>query len=116
MKLQIEAQHLRIRIDENELAQLLAGNVLARHTQFAKAFMMHFTLRLQPGAEPVLAGQADAWQIGLPETAVREHAARLPTREGLRYLLPGECDIDALELLFDVDVRDSVRKRHGSKP
>lgn len=110
MKLQIEAQHLRIRIDEAELAQLLAGHALAAHTQFARAFMMHCTLRLQHGAEPVFTGQADAWHIALPEAAVREHAARLPTREGLRYLLPG--DTDALELLFDVDVRDSVRRRH----
>ena len=116
MKLQIEAQHLRIRIDEDELARLLAGNVIAGHTQFAKAFMMHFTLRLQHEIEPVLAGYTDAWQIGLPEAAVREHAARLPTREGLRYLLPCEQGVDALELLFDVDVRDSVRRRHGSKP
>jgi hypothetical protein len=112
MKLQIEAQHLRIRIDEEELAQLLEGHAVVGHTQFAKAFMMHCTLRLQHGDEPVFTGQADAWQIGLPEAAVREHAARLPTREGLRYLIPGEQGIDALELLFDVDVRDSVRRRY----
>lgn len=113
MKLQIEAQHLRIRIDEDELARLLAGAAVVGHTQFAGAFMMHCTLRLQPGSEALFAGQADAWQIGLPEAAVREHAARLPTREGLRYLLPGERDADALELLFDVDVRDSTRRRYG---
>lgn len=112
MKLQIEAQHLRIRIDEDELARLLSGHAVAGHTQFAKAFMMHCTLRLQHDGEVVFTGQADAWQIGLPEAAVREHAARLPTREGLRYLLPGERDADALELLFDVDVRDSVRRRY----
>ncbi|MEO8999775.1 MAG: hypothetical protein ABI227_00435 [Rhodanobacter sp.] len=116
MKLQIEAQRLRIRIDEDELAQLLAGNVVAAQTQFATAFMLHFTLRLLHEVEPVLAGHADAWQIELPEAAVREHATHLPTREGLRYLLPCERGVDALELLFDVDVRDSVRRRHGPKP
>ena len=116
MKLQIEAQHLRIRVDEDELAQLLAGNAIAGHTQCTTAFMMHFTLRLQRGVEPMLTGQVDAWQVVLPEAAVREHAARLPTREGLRYLLPCERDVDALELLFDVDVRDSLRRRNGSKP
>jgi hypothetical protein len=107
---------LRIRVDEDELARLLDGNVIAGHTQFARAFMMHFTLRLQHEAEPVLTGYADAWQVGLPAAAVHEHAARLPTREGLRYLLPCELGVDALELLFDVDVRDSVRRRHGPKP
>ena len=116
MKLQIEAQHLRIRVDEDELAQLLAGNVVAGHTQFATAFMMQVTLRLQHAVEPVLTGCADAWQIGLPEVAVREHAARLPSRDGLRYLLRGERDVDALTLLFDVDVRDSVRRRRGQSP
>lgn len=113
MKLQIEAQHLRVRIDEDELARLLAGDTLASHTQFARAFMMRCMLRLQPRGEPLLAGHVDAWQIGLPEAAVRELAARLPARDGLRYLLPGERPADALELLFDVDVRDSTRKRHG---
>lgn len=114
MKLQIEAQHLRIRIDEGELAQLLAGDVVVGHTHFATMFTMRVTLRLQHGIEPVLSGQADAWQVGLPETDVRAHAARLPTREGLRYQLAGAQEADALELLFDVDVRDSVRKRHVS--
>jgi hypothetical protein len=115
MKLQIEAQHLRIRIDEDELAQLLDGHVVAARTHFAKAFTMQVTLRLHHAVEPLFSGQADAWQVGLPEADVREHAARLPTRDGLRYPLPGAQDVDALELLFDVDVRDSVRKRHGSK-
>ena len=116
MKLQIEVQNLRIRIDEDELARLLVGNVVAGRTQFAGAFTMHVTLRLHGGVEPVLSGQADAWQVALPEAAVRGHASRLPTREGLRYRLPCEGNADTLELLFDVDVRDSVRKRHGSKP
>ena len=113
MKLQIEAQHLRIRIDESELERLLAGHAIVSHTQFARAFMAHGTLRLGQLDEPVLTGQADAWTIALPEAAVRDLAARLPTREGLRYRVPGERDADALQLLFDVDVRDSVRRRHG---
>lgn len=115
MKLQIEAQHMRIRIDEDELEQLLAGKVVAGCTHLATAFTMHFTLCLQHALEPILTGNADAWQIGLPEAAVREHATRLPTREGLRYLLPCDSGVAALELLFDVDVRDSVRRRHRSK-
>ncbi|MDE2307527.1 MAG: hypothetical protein KGJ97_04445, partial [Xanthomonadaceae bacterium] len=34
--------------------------------------------------------------------------------EGLRFALPGKDDGDTLELLFDVDVRDSVRRRRPS--
>ncbi len=111
MKLQIQAQHLRVRVDEDELAQLLAGETVMGTTLFGEAFSMKYALRLvaQPQAE--LGGTSDAWELILPEMPVREHAARLPTREGLRFLMPTGTDSDPLELLFDVDVRDSVRRR-----
>lgn len=112
MKVQIEGQMLRLRIDEAELATLLAGDPLAIRTRFAGAFAIACTVRLTAGTDAVLAGSAEAWQVDLPDTAVREHAERLPTREGLRFLLAGDC-ADALELLFDVDVRDSVRQRRS---
>lgn len=113
MKLQIEGQQLRVRIDESELSQLLAGAALEAATQFARAFAMHCTLRLTTQDDAGFSGLADAWQINLPDVAVREHAARLPTREGLRFVLTGERAQDALVLLFDVDVRDSVRRRRA---
>ena len=114
MKLQIEGQKLRVRIDEAELARLLAGGTLQARTGFADAFAIRFALRATQGNDAVFCGQADAWQIRLPEAALREHAARLPTREGLRYTLAGKAIEDSLELLFDVDVRDSVRHRRSS--
>ncbi|WP_267220490.1 hypothetical protein [Dyella silvae] len=111
MKLQIEGQHLRVRIGEDELAQLLAGEPVRASTQFAQAFAMTCTLRLAAGSEARFAGQPGAWIIDMPEAAVREHTARLPTREGLTFILAGNDAGEALELLFDVDVRDSVRQR-----
>lgn len=111
MKWQIDGQKLRVRIDEDELAILLAGDMLETRTQFATAFALRCALGLVPGADVALSGAADAWRIGLPDATVRAHAARLPTREGLRFALPGKGDGDTLELLFDVDVRDSVRRR-----
>jgi hypothetical protein len=114
MKLQIEGQKLRIRIDEDELAQLLAGEALETRTGFADAFAIRFAVRTTQGDAATFIGQADAWQIGLPDAALREHAARLPTREGLRYTLAGKDIGDSLQLLFDVDVRDSVRHRRSS--
>ncbi len=111
MKLQIEAQKLRVRIDEDELARLLDGHALRSESRFADAFSMQVELGLGGNEVASLSGQADAWRIVLPEVAVREHAARLPTREGLRYVVQGQVDGVALELLFDVDVRDSVRRR-----
>jgi hypothetical protein len=109
MKLQIEGQNLRIRLDEDELARLLAGEAVASHTAFAQAFSLACTLSL--GTEARIDGEAGDWRVVLPGPAVREHATRLPTREGLVFHLPGGHGQDALELLFDVDVRDSTRRR-----
>lgn len=111
MKLQIQAQHLRVRVDEDELAQLLAGEPVMEVTLFGDAFALMYRLRLASLTQPVLSGSADAWIIALPDADVREHAARLPTREGLRFQLSTGTDSDPLELLFDVDVRDSARRR-----
>jgi hypothetical protein len=61
-----------------------------------------------------LSGDAAAWRIALPSTDLRQHAARLPSRDGLTYRLAGKTDADTLELLFDVDVRDSARRRRKS--
>jgi hypothetical protein len=114
MKLQIEGQKLRIRIDEDELARLLAGEALETRTGFTDAFAISFAVRATQGDAATFIGEADAWRIGLPEAGLREHAARLPTREGLRYTLAGKDANDTLQLLFDVDVRDSVRHRRSS--
>jgi hypothetical protein len=111
MKLQIEGQHLRVRIDEDELALLLADGVVTARTQFADAFVMGVELRLTHANVAKFAGQASGWTIDLPQAAVREHASRLPTREGLRFILGESGSEDELTLLFDVDVRDSVRRR-----
>jgi hypothetical protein len=114
MKLQIEGQSLRVRIGEEELAKLMAGEPITSCTRFARAFAMTCTLRLGPGDNARFAGPPDAWSIEVPEAEVREHALRLPTREGLKFILPGGDDGETLELLFDVDVRDSVRQRRRS--
>jgi hypothetical protein len=111
MKLQIEGQKLRVRIGEDELAQLLAGQPLTSRTVFAQAFSLDCTLTLTATDHASFAGQPDHWQIALPESAVRDLAARLPAREGIGFVLAGPDEGEALELLFDVDVRDSVRKR-----
>ena len=114
MKIQIEGQHLRVRIDEDELARLLAADAIEAHTRFADAFAIGFELQLIEAEVAKLTGQANAWSIALPEAAVREHAGRLPTRDGLRFVLPGRSAEGALTLLFDVDVRESVKRRRSS--
>ncbi|MHA6203636.1 hypothetical protein ACXU4B_04325 [Dyella soli] len=111
MKLQIEGQNLRVRIGEEELSRLLAGHAVEARTSFAQAFVLGCTLQLGPGDAAEVSGTPGAWHIRIPQAAVVAHAARLPTREGLRFELAGGADGDALVLLFDVDVRDSVRQR-----
>jgi hypothetical protein len=110
MRLQLEGQHLRVRIDEEELARLLAGAPVHAQTRFGDAFALRARLRLGEVAQPQWAGAVDDWQLTLPAADVREFASRLPTREGLHYQLAVR-EGDALDLLFDVDVRDSVRRR-----
>ena len=112
MKLQIEGQHLRVRIDEQELAQLLAGRAVEAGTQFADAFSIRYSLELTPADAATLSGVPTAWRIAIPEAQARQHAALLPTREGLRFVLPGADEQASLQLLFDVDVRDSARQRY----
>lgn len=112
MKLQIEGQSLRVRIGEEELAALLAGQPLVSRTRFSHTLSQSCTLRAVAGAAARFSGHADAWIIDLPATAVREHAATLPTREGLTFALESG-DGEPLVLLFDVDVRDSVRHRRA---
>ncbi|WP_426269324.1 DUF7009 family protein [Dyella kyungheensis] len=112
MKLQIENQSLRVRVNEDELAQLLTERPLQARTRFTRDMTLSCTLRAVPGAAARFGGQPDAWTIDLPLDDVRAHAARLPTREGLLFELESG-EGEPLELRFDVDVRDSVRHRRA---
>lgn len=110
MKLQIEGQSLRVRIGEEELSRLLAGQLLLSHTRFTRGMSLSCTLKVVASEAARFSGEPDAWLIDLPEALVRTHAASLPTRDGLIFLLESG-EGDPLQLLFDVDVRDSVRHR-----
>ncbi|MDR3446279.1 MULTISPECIES: DUF7009 family protein [Dyella] len=110
MKLQIEGQSLRVRIGEVELASLLVGQPVVSSTRFTRDMSLSCTLRAVAGAAARFSGLAGAWSIDLPEDALRAYAGTLPSREGLTFELESG-DGEPLELLFDVDVRDSVRHR-----
>lgn len=113
MKLQIEGQKLRVRIDEAELAHLLDGHALQSVTGFAGVFSIEVRIELDVGEIASLTGEASAWRIAIPAVALRRHAAQLPSRDGLHFTLSGQAQSAALELLFDVDVRDSARRRRN---
>ena len=108
MRVQLEAQTLRLRIDEAELAQLLAGGDAGNRTVLPDGRTEIQQIRLAAK----LGWQRDDahWRIELPEADVRALSARLPSRDGLQFDLP-TANGGSLQLLFDVDVRDSARKR-----
>jgi hypothetical protein len=108
MRVQLEGQTLRLRVDEAELAQLLAGGDAGNRTQLPDGQTQEQRVRLT--AQLSWRHDESRWQIGLPEAEVRALSTRLPSRDGLRFDLPTP-DGGKLELLFDVDVRDSARKR-----
>lgn len=109
MKVQIQSQSLRLRVDESELARLLAGEVLENQTWLGTPGALSQRLQLHDMAEALLDGDAHALMITLPREDVLALQARLPCRDGLGFMLPTQAL--PLQLQFDVDVRDSVRQR-----
>ncbi|WP_449466728.1 DUF7009 family protein [Stenotrophomonas humi] len=109
MKIQLQQQSVRLRIDEGELAQLLEGETLHSSTQLGAASVWSMVLRLQADECVSVTAASEAVLIQLPYEAVQVLAGRLPCRDGLAW----EVDAGgaALQLQFDVDVRDSMRQR-----
>ncbi|GAB2561041.1 hypothetical protein ISP15_15780 [Dyella jejuensis] len=108
MRVQLEGQALRLRIDETELTRLLAGDAVENRTQLPDGQVEAQQVRL---ASCIAWRRHQAgWRIELPEAQVRALSERLPSRDGLQFEL-AVTDGHALQLLFDVDVRDSARKR-----
>ena len=103
MKLQIKGQQLRFRIDEVELAQLLAGEPLIEQTILNAEQICRRKLLLYSAPLPELTWSANAITLKLPQEAVRSYVASLPRRDALRFTL-GEGEA-ALHLDFEVDVR-----------
>ncbi|KZC42302.1 UNVERIFIED_ORG: hypothetical protein RHOFW104R5_12640 [Rhodanobacter sp. FW104-R5] len=54
--------------------------------------------------------EGDAWKFTLPAASVEAYVQRLPCREGLDFTLPVAAGV-VLQLIFEVDIRDSVRQR-----
>lgn len=115
MKLQWEGQQWRVRIDEDELRHLLAGGQVELESHAAGRFHLHGAVRLHGGELATLEGTASHWTLALPDTPVRELAGRLPTRDGLHFELAAGMPEHALQVRFDVDVRDSARRLKASR-
>lgn len=113
MKVQIQQQAVRIRVDESELNRLVAGGCVENRTQLSGHVVWQQCVALHELAQPCLAASGQRLDIALPRQEVLALQARLPSRDGLQFLIP---DAGAsLTLQFDVDVRDSVRQRGAAR-
>ncbi|KGM52295.1 hypothetical protein N792_04065 [Lysobacter concretionis Ko07 = DSM 16239] len=111
MKLQVQAQTLRFRIDEAELAVLLAEGQAGSRTVLPQGAAFELVIKLDASAAPTLDVAPGVWRLVLPRDAVVAYVDTLPCREGLAFELPLEAGDQRLTLAFEVDVRDSVRAR-----
>ncbi len=110
MKVQLQNQSLRLRIDEAELASLRAGAGVGNRTRLPGGLDCAQRVILGDAAAPAFSGTAQDWCLQLPRADVEAYVGRLPCRDGLRYRLP-VAESGALGVDFEVDVRDSARVR-----
>ncbi|HIE5355212.1 TPA: hypothetical protein ACXNP2_003924 [Stenotrophomonas maltophilia] len=115
MKVQLQRQSMRLRVDEEELAALLAGDSLENLTRFGGTGGWGTALSLHGGDQAVLLDGGTVCRLVLPRDAVQGLAARLPSRDGLEFSIALDDD-SSLQLQFDVDVRDSMRQRGHQRP
>jgi hypothetical protein len=113
MKLQVQGQHLRLRIGESELSALRDGATLENATCLG-AIAWRLSLRLTDAEHASLRSGAGECAIEIPGRLVAAYAARLPCREGLALTLPAEGG-PAIDVVLEVDVRDSVRNRGAAR-
>lgn len=111
MKLQIEGQRLRFRVDEAELAQLLAGESVVDQTEVGESQILQRRLVLGERAMPQLTWNLQEIRLELPQDVARAYAASLPRRDALSFPVWAGADAPTLTIDFEVDVRDSVRHR-----
>lgn len=110
MKVQLQQQSMRLRVDEEELTRLLAGESVENLTRFGGSGGWGAALSLHAGEQAVLLDGGTFCRLVLPRAAVGTLAERLPSRDGLVFGIALDDD-SMLHLQFDVDVRDSVRQR-----
>lgn len=106
MKLQLQAHSLRLRIDEAELALLLAGETLALHVPVGTP---PFLLTLKLGGA-LHVHSAPHWVVELPRAEITAYVQTLPNRAACVFALAATCDAP-VTLEFEVDVRDSLQQR-----
>lgn len=113
MKLQLQGQNVRLRVDEAEFSQLLAGEtvlnriVLGADLDFSQWLVLAADSR---ATTPLFVVNDGGWRVELPRVAVEAYAKQLPCRHALGFELD-HGGPEVIRLDFEVDVRDSVKAR-----
>lgn len=118
MKLQLQPGSLRLRVNEDELARLLQNQPLRLELVDGGLPLFCLDVRLHevPNAGRVAyelhVDDPRHWRLTLPVPAIAGYARTLPRRDALVLEPQQQDDTGAvLSVLFEVDVRDSVRVR-----
>jgi len=112
MRVQLENDTIRVRIDEDELSELLQDVALLGSTAFGTVFTMRYAVDATEAVVCGLSGNAHEWRMEVPRLALEDLQSRLPSKDGLVFDIPGY-DTVATTVRFDVDVKDSLRRRRG---
>jgi hypothetical protein len=115
VRVQLENDTVRIRIDEDELAAVLGGAVLKGSTCFGTVFLMRYSLQADAGGHCSVEGRANAWRVKVPTTDLAGLKSRLPSKEGLVFDLRENGQVTTT-VRVDVDVKDSLRRRRERVP
>ncbi|MEO8804001.1 MAG: hypothetical protein ABI304_01250 [Rudaea sp.] len=110
MKLQISNQQWRLRIDEAELQRVRDGHGAVSVSVLPDSSELRIVLELAHTTDASVERVGDTWTFILPAADVDAYVQRLPCRDGMNFSFPVRTDF-VLQLVFEVDVRDSVRHR-----
>ena len=110
MKVQLQDGQWRLRLLEEEVAQLCAGEAVACQGRLPAGLQLGFSVRLAASAVAGVGHDGDVWRIDLPRVAVEDLKARLPDRDGIDFPLGDDADVP-FRVLVQVDVHDSVKRR-----
>ncbi|MCO5054130.1 hypothetical protein [Thermomonas sp.] len=114
MKVQLQGQSLRLRIDEAELARLRDGEEITNTTALPGPGACAQRMALTDATQVGFSGSSGDWLLLLPQAQVEDYVQRLPCKDGLHYALPASAG-RTLTIDFEVDVRDSARLRGKAK-
>lgn len=114
MKVQSAGQHLRVRVDETDLARLLAQGELDDTTQFGPDTLQHRRLALVDSDAPRLDYAAGSWRLCLPRDAVERFVTSRPRRDALELQLWADTGAP-LAVAFEVDIRRTSRSEQARR-